>query len=155
MFDRLKYLISLGRDRVINDPALLIEMLRIYSKIYLNGKPCELCKHKHIIYFNQLETNGLKILEKMADQQFILKDNVLIDIRGKGQFTKYNMSDEIAIERLREFPQRIDEFISYPKNWEDIVFPKKSEPKEEKTDAMAKEVEPKKPRKPRAKTVKK
>lgn len=146
MFDRLKYLISLGRDRVINDPALLIEMLRIYSKIYLNGKPCELCKHKHIIYFNQLKTNGLKILEKMADQQFILKDNVLIDIRGKGQFTKYNMSDEIAIERLRQFPQRIDEFESYPENWEDIVFPKENETR---TDAMAKEVKPKKPRKPR------
>ena len=146
MFDRLKYLISLGRDRVINDPALLIEMLRIYSKIYLNGKPCELCKHKHIIYFNQLKTNGLKILEKMADQQFILKDNVLVNITGKGQFTKYNMSDEIAIERLRQFPQRIDEFESYPENWEDIVFPKENETR---TDAMAKEVKPKKPRKPR------
>ena len=152
MFDRLKYLISLGRDRVINDPALLIEMLRIYSKIYLNGKPCELCKHKHIIYFNQLKTNGLKILEKMADQQFILKDNVLVNITGKGQFTKYNMSDEIAIERLRQFPQRIDEFESYPENWEDIVFPKENETR---TDAMAKEVKLKKPRKPRAKTVKK
>lgn len=123
MIEKLKTLISLGCDRVINDPAHLIDMLRIYSKLFLNEQPCEVCKKYHKAYFEKLEKTGLKILENMAEQKFILKDKIVINDWETGrQYSKFNMTDKDAIERLRKYPKTISQFESFPDNWEDIVF---------------------------------
>ena len=121
MYEKLKELLSKDRDEVINS-ALILDLLKIYSKIYLNSKPCAICTKLHIKYYDRLKREGLAILKRMAEQQFILKDNKVIHDWETGRtYTKYDMTDEYAIARLRKFPKRIDEAEKYPENWQDIV----------------------------------
>ena len=58
----------------------------------------------------------------MANQEFKLKENIVIEDRETGElYSKFNMTDEVAIKRLRKYPQTITQFEAYPANWQEIV----------------------------------
>ena len=122
MYERLKHIIEKGCDAVLNDPSLLIEMIRIYALLYLNGESPSFCGKCHKDYFEKLKKYGLTQLEKMEQNKFKLKENVLIyDFKTGEYLSRFNMTDEKAIQRLRAHPKAIGEFSEFPENWQELI----------------------------------
>lgn len=64
--------------------------------------------------------NGIK---KMGE--FILKRGVLFHYKNN-PYTRVNLTDEIAIERLKEYPNTIEQYESYPDNWQELITGKQA-----------------------------
>ena len=122
MLERAKELIQFGSERVIKDSSLLIDFFRIYTKIFPGENPCESCKKFHGGYFEKFKKNGIEILERMQNNKFKLKANRIInDVKTGEKLSHVNMTDEKAIERLKKYPQTIDEWDEYPDNWKELI----------------------------------
>lgn len=89
---------------------------------------CTSCKKKNSLpekVVNNVESQG----------EFKLRSNVgVIQLEfGSGLFlSNSNMTDELAVQFLKENPNRISLFEKYPSNWKEILFPN------EETDKPAK-----------------
>lgn len=88
------------------------------SKKRFNNNGCGQCYHDAFIeMYVHVKKYGIKDMG-----QFILKREVLIHITGDPQvYTRANITDDIAIKYLKQFPNAINRFESYPDNLEDIL----------------------------------
>lgn len=96
---------------------------RILSKRF-NNRGCGQCYRDAFIEMYLYATkNGIKDMGK-----FIMKREVVRTIDGT-VYSRTNITDEAAIKLLKSYPQRIDDFESYPDNWEELIVIKTKEPK--------------------------
>jgi hypothetical protein len=104
---RLEELLKHPADTVANDRVLLIEMLSIYSEVFLNKQPCSTCEKAHTEYYNELLNKGLERIKKnniMAkDRTCKLKEGELVFWQGN-HYTNDNITDKIANAWLKSFP---------------------------------------------------
>lgn len=64
MINIVKQILSNPGHTVLNDPGLLLLMLRCYSNLYLCGAQCSSCKRTHQKYYDKIKQNGLEMAEK-------------------------------------------------------------------------------------------
>lgn len=104
---------------VLKDRVLLVEMLRLYSEIFLNSKPCSTCEKQHRGYYKRLINDGeqqIKQNEIMSKKTCLLKDNALLYYRG-AHYTNANLTDKIALSILKNTPVLEREFVEYPEGY--------------------------------------
>lgn len=132
--DQLDGLLKHDAGEVLKDGTLLMQMLKIYSQIFLNSKPCSTCEKYHRKYYQRLVNEGRKRLEqqknnKMALEKYKLKKGVILHVRGE-VFSVHNLTDKKAEQILKEFPGMESQFDVIPKK-EAPKKKAKTEPKEE------------------------
>lgn len=83
-----------------------------------NNRGCGQCYNDAFIeMYTYVKRNGIKDMGK-----FILKREELIHIQGDKQvYARPNITDEIAIKYLSEYPNAIKKFETYPDNWEELT----------------------------------
>lgn len=126
--DQLNELLKHEAGEVLKDGTLLMQMLKIYSQIFLNSKPCSTCEKYHRKYYQRLVNEGRQKLEqqinsKMALEKYKLKKGVILHVRGE-VFSVHNLTDKKAAQILKEFPGMESQFE---------VIPKKETPKKKST----------------------
>lgn len=96
---------------------------RVLSKRF-NNRGCGQCyRDAFIEIYVQVKKNGIKDMGN-----FVMKREVVRTIDGI-VYSRNNITDEAAIKLLKTYPQRIDDFESYPKNWEELIAGKAKETK--------------------------
>ena len=96
---------------------------RILAKRFSN-RGCGQCyRDAFIEMYLYAAKNGIKDMGK-----FIMKREVVRTINGT-VYSRNNITDEVAIKLLKSYPQRIDDFESYPEDWEDLILNKTKETK--------------------------
>lgn len=135
---------------VLKDKRLLLSMLRIYSQLFLNSKPCSTCESKHKGYYKRLQREGPQALERLKKRKMgltkfkINNEYGVFSVRGE-RFTAENLTDEKLEKILKEFP-------ALEKQVKRLEEPKKEKKSEEPKEVEQKdEQKTKKTRKPRAK----
>ena len=104
----------------MNDPALLLEMLALYSELFMDSAPCSTCEQKHKIYYRRLLREGTERIKKnkiMAEKTCELKKNVVLYFEGN-HFTNVNITDKVARAILKGNPANEKNFKAYPKGYE-------------------------------------
>lgn len=87
-----------------------------------NNRGCGQCyKDAFIEIYIHVKKYGVKDMG-----QFILKREIVRHFNGVS-FSRSTISDDIAIEFLRQYPQRIADFESYPDNWKSMLAEKVTE----------------------------
>ncbi|MFA7362100.1 MAG: hypothetical protein WC139_13790 [Candidatus Kapaibacterium sp.] len=119
---------------VLKTPRLLMLMLSVYSKLFLNDQPCSTCEKKHEAYFSRLKKEGIKQLEKintMEKQKTKYKfktENGGLYHQGE-YFNTSNLTDEIVERLCQDSPRFRNQFINPPEIKEDakqeIAVPEK------------------------------
>lgn len=119
-----------------------MELLRLYSEIFLNSKPCSTCEKMHGTYYTRLIREGKEQAaknEEMSKVNCKLKDNACVFYKG-AHFTNANITDAVAAQMLKNFPALKAQFVTLP----EVEKPaKKEQPKTEKKAAAKKPVETK------------
>ena len=103
--DQLNELLKHEAGEVLKDGTLLMQMLKIYSQIFLNSKPCSTCEKYHRKYYQRLVNEGRRKLEqqknnKMALEKYKLKKGVILHVRGE-VFSVHNLTDEKAAPKKK------------------------------------------------------
>lgn len=90
---------------------------RILSKRF-NRSGCGECyKEAFAEIYIHIKKNGIKNMGK-----FILKREVVLHIAGDSQvYTRANINDDVAAKYLKQFPNGIGHFESFPDDWDSIV----------------------------------
>ena len=100
----------------MKDPFLLMEMLRLYSEVFLKSQPCSTCEDKHKAYYTKLLHEGerqIKKLDIMAKNTCKMKDDVCLFHKGN-HYTHVNITDSVAAAMLKRQPILEKHFIAYP-----------------------------------------
>lgn len=88
---------------------------RILSKSF-NNRGCGQCyRDAFIEMYLYAKKNGIKEMGK-----FVMKREVVRTIGGT-VYSRNNITDDKAIELLKAYPQRIEDFEVYPDNWENLL----------------------------------
>ena len=107
---RLDELLSHDVTAVLKDGRLLMEMLGLYSEVFLNSKPCSTCEKYHREYYSRLVREGEKIIEQKNNQKMALTKYKLkipiFHVRGE-RFRPDQLTDEFVDQKLKEFPTLI------------------------------------------------
>lgn len=88
-------------NEVIANGDLVIKLMRSYSNIYLNGKPCGSCVRSLNKYYTQLKLDGIKkkeIMIKNLSKTCMLKSKGLVSFRNK----KSNMIEHVSNETITD-----------------------------------------------------
>lgn len=109
MIELEKLLDSRVQD-ILSDPALLIPMLKYYSRIYLGGGAPATCSASHRRYYIRLKQDGIQRLEKIMQRKYHLKPGKFIQLSGE-VYNEGNLTDEIAKEVIGRFPKLKEQFI--------------------------------------------
>lgn len=90
---------------------------RILSKQF-SSRGCGQCYQDAFIeIYIHVKQNGIKNMG-----QFNLKREEVLHITGDTKvYTRVNIKDEVAIKYLKQFPNAINRFETYPDDWEKIV----------------------------------
>lgn len=121
--DRLKELLAIPYDELVNNKDLKKEAIEFYKFIY-GEKACSSCKDKFPQYYKKLMGDGIEKLTQKSDSNFKLRNNIgLLQINfGSGLFiSQTSAPDELCLRFLKENPKRISLFEVYPANWMDLV----------------------------------
>jgi valyl-tRNA synthetase len=106
-------------ERVLKDPFLLMEMLRLYSEVFLKLRPCSTCEDKHKGYYTKLLHEGEKQILKldiMAENICKMKEGVNLFHKGN-VFNHLNITDRIAAAMLKRQPILEKHFDAYPPDY--------------------------------------
>jgi hypothetical protein len=117
---RLNELKDQEEGRVLSDPALLLNMLKLYSEVFLDSAPCSTCEEKHKIYYRRLLREGEERIKKnniMAERTCELKKNVCLYHEGN-HYINANITDKVAREILKQNSQSEKNFKIYPKGYQ-------------------------------------
>ena len=121
LLDRLSALKEQPVDLVLKDPGLLMEMLRLYSEVFLGSRPCSTCERNHRGYYRKLVNEGEAKINKnniMAKQKSCeLKPKALLFHKG-AHYTNANITDSTAKQILKQFPALENQFLVYPEGYE-------------------------------------
>ena len=128
MVERVANILRHEWREIIGSP-LIIELLDIYSKLYLNGGQPNACERCHREYFAKLIKNGKIMAEKYQE---VLNRTCIPAWKGvkyipkqARHFDSENMTDAEAIRFLKQGQLDEDDFIKLPKvlneNKEDLI----------------------------------
>ncbi len=98
-----------------NGESFLKHVFKLH--IVLFGETCTACANKIAHYINRIKNVNI---EKMNNTKslFKLKKGVIIPVLGSSEvYSEHNITDPIAKKLLKENPNRISLFQSYPKDW--------------------------------------
>jgi hypothetical protein len=93
-----------------------MEMLRLYSEVFLKSRPCSSCEERHKAYYKKLLHEGekqIKKLDTMAENICKMRDDVVLFHKGN-HFTHVNITDRVAAAMLKAQPVLEKHFIAYP-----------------------------------------
>ncbi|MEJ4088237.1 hypothetical protein [Galbibacter orientalis] len=120
--NELENIISGGIDEVHNDVTIREKVVKYHTYLY-HSQGCK-CKISNVTInqmFEKLKTDGLPKMEEIENRKFHLRDNV-IPLRIKGlNVDNVNLTDEMAMEILKENDKRISLFKSKPDDWQVMV----------------------------------
>lgn len=122
--DELKSLLSKGADAIIDDRKLSGRMFQYAVYVFGPDVGCTGCKDNKKEIFNNLKTQGMSVLENKIERDFELKDEVgsLPMALGSTQFvSNANLTNESAIQFLKQNKNRKKHFKKLPDNWEALV----------------------------------
>jgi hypothetical protein len=114
--ERLESIISHPIDQVLKEPDLLVEMLRIYSLLYLEKKPCSTCTRLHRAYYIRLRKTGKETilnLSKMKTNTCKLKEGVIVLFKGV-HYSHLNITDKVARDMIKWNPVLSKRFETLP-----------------------------------------
>lgn len=111
-FDKSIEIIRGGIDPLFSNLDLLNEFDSIYLAIF--GERIKLCCGKTLqYYFDKLKKH---VEMKNQDKKYLLKEGVQMHC-NHNVYTNANLTDEVAIELLKQDPRRISNFEKFPENW--------------------------------------
>lgn len=137
-FEALEKLLIYDSDTIARSHQK--ELFRLYSFFF--DQACSGCGGKLLGYIERLRSLTKEDMEKKEkttnENQFKLKKGFLVRFAGTSEaFSCENLNDKIAINYLRINPNRIDNFQSYPQNWQEMLKENFEESKE-KVSALVK-----------------
>lgn len=148
--DNLTSLLALDFDKAIT--SCKAEVIAFYAYLFNEPSACTSCPSKLKEYWQKLHQNGLQILEQkqMKTQEkphskFRIKEGISflqVSFGSSKVFNNDNITNELALEYLKENPRRIINFSKYPENWEEMQVEETQE-KEVKAEKKAKIPSPK------------
>lgn len=106
---------------VLKDGQLLMIMLGLYSKLFLNSKPCTACDKFHTVYYNRLVKEGLKKIKTMKKENETkakIKGNAILHVAGE-RVSNLNLTDKKAREIIKKYPETKGQFEILPEGIED------------------------------------
>jgi len=130
MRDRLEELFKHEIGEIMKTPRLLMELLGLYSKIFLNDEACSTCETKHPLYFQRLQKEGFKQIEKNKIMTSV-KTKYKFKVEGTlihtpyGIFSQANLTDSDVETLCEEFPRFRNQFINPPvEKVKEVIKPK-------------------------------
>jgi hypothetical protein len=116
--DELNELLKHEVGEVLRTPSLLMQMLRLYSKIFLHDEACSTCEKKHAGYYSHLASKGFQQIEKnktMSNKElkYKLKPGIIMH-SPDGMFSEFNITDEISERLVKNFPALAGNYINPP-----------------------------------------
>jgi len=150
MRDRLEELFKHEIGEIMKTPRLLMELLGLYSKIFLNDEACSTCETKHPLYFQRLQKEGFKQIEKNKIMASV-KTKYKFKVEGTlihtpyGIFSQANLTDSDVETICEEFPRFRNQFINPPvEKVKEVIEPKEDikEPVKEPIEVEVSEVKP-------------
>jgi len=119
----IKELLRLSFESIYRDVAKRGLLIQYYSQEFNDDKDlCATCRHKIQRYYNSLQSKFNQKSDKMS--KFSLKkDTGSIPMTfGSSKFiSNANITDELAIEFLKNNPNRSIVFETLPDNWEELI----------------------------------
>jgi len=119
---------------VLRTPSLLMQMLRLYSTIFLNDEACSTCEKKHAGYYSQLASKGFTQIEKnktmSKELKYKLKDGIVMHT-PEGMFSASNITDEVTVRLVKNFPTLAGNYINPP-----VINPEEVKAEEVKTEVI-------------------
>lgn len=130
-------IIKTGADGLRTNPELFVKFTKLYKQIF-GSDICLTCPGGFASAWGAFEATYKKNIYKMSKSKtpglFVFKKNHLIySTKSHSHFGAANITDEIAINLLRENRAFLQHFEKYPDNWEALVEGKKEETPEIKT----------------------
>lgn len=120
--NRLIELLAISFEKLTNNEKN--EITEYYKLIY-GASSCSSCKNKSQKYYNQLQLDGIEKYPNVPiDGAFKLRENIgviSIEFINGLVLSTANVTDELCIEFLKQNPNRISMFASYPDNWKDLI----------------------------------
>jgi hypothetical protein len=140
--DKIKLLLSYEGTKknwknVHNSPQWVLanEVAVIVMREPLNKKPNCGCLNDLFYMLKNISKSKIKLKQLQMENEFELKPGILLFINGT-HYSNANITDKVSLEILKNFPVKINAFVKYPKNWEELCEVK-SAPKKagKKTEA--------------------
>lgn len=136
------------------DLSSLSILIKWYCDQTGEERPCMGCELEKSNFINRVISYiaNIKKSGNMSSDKWKLKTNAVFPFRygGSAHISNANLTEEKAIEFLKQNKNRIQVFATYPANWEDVIDGVKKKVVTdvfEKGQAVASELKPKKPRK--------
>lgn len=117
--ERLTELLKHEAGEIMKAPRLLMEMLSLYSKIFLNDQPCSTCEKLHKEYIARLHREGHKTIQKITVMEST-KTKYKFKIEGTlihtpyGIYSQANLTDSDVEVICKDFPRFRNQFINPP-----------------------------------------
>lgn len=130
MLDRLDNIISINAQEVMKSPELYLELLKLYSILFLSGKQPSSCGKCAYNYYNELKKKGVERIKFIEMNKCKLQPNKIFHVRVSKALISYsdaNMDDKTALRLLREGKLKESDFVVLPEQPVRKTKTKKSE----------------------------
>lgn len=120
MIDIVENIIATELREVLNS-SLSLQLLKCYSKLYLNGAMPRACSRSQTNYYNQLKIDGLKRakeMEEILNRTCALNEGICIYVKSLGMhLSNVNITDAIALKGIKEGFIKLSQFKRLPVNY--------------------------------------
>lgn len=114
----------LTKEKHSDGIPFLQHIFRLYPMIF--GEVCTGCPSKIAGYILKLKSLNIEKMQEKIKSKFKLSTGVVIPIFGTSKaYTNENITDEIAIELLKQNPNRRSLFSTVPNNLEELLSEEK------------------------------
>lgn len=117
MLDRLNKIINTPAQEVMQSPELYLELLKLYSILFLAGKQPSACEKCAYNYYNELKKKGIYRIKFIEMNKCKLQPNKIFHVRvGKAiiTYSDKNMDDKTALRLLKEGKLKESDFVVLP-----------------------------------------
>lgn len=117
MLDRLNKLLSISAQEVISSPEHYLELLKLYSILFLAGKQPSICSKCAYNYYNELRLKGIERIKFIEMNKCKLQPNKIFHVRVGNAIITYsekNMDDKTALRLLKEGKLKETDFLVLP-----------------------------------------
>lgn len=135
MIEQINEILSNEVEAVLKDGRLSLNLMRIYSVLYMNGAPCRACSQSQRTYYSELQKTGLQKAIIMVNRTCELMPDALHYVRGLGNkhLSNHNITDEEAIICLQNGWLKERHFAKLPVGYKKPEAQKEIEPQSENT----------------------
>lgn len=129
MLERVNNILSKDIEKIISS-ELSLELLQVYSILFLSGGQPKTCSNSQRKYYQELSISGIKLAKKM-DKKRTCKPKwkgLRYISKEHSHFNSETIDDETAIKLLKRKSLSKDDFIKLPEDYEKKPK-KKEEPK--------------------------